>query len=78
VALGGVIAVAAIALFVGYIGLLVGIWRLGTRYGEWMFKVGALFLIFPFLNVAGTIFILIAARESGGKTPGAFSPRQLG
>jgi hypothetical protein len=43
-----------------------------------MFKVGAIFLLIPFLNLAGAIFILIAARESGGKTPGAFSPLQLG
>ncbi len=71
-------AIAAIVLFAGYIGLLVGIWRLGSRYSEWMFKVGAIFLLIPFLNVAGAVFVLIAARESGGKKPGAFAPLQLG
>ncbi|MGA7649177.1 MAG: DUF973 family protein [Thermoplasmata archaeon] len=77
-ALAGIVAIAAIVLLAGYIGLLIGIWRLGTRYGEWMFKVGAIFMIIPFLNVAGTIFILIAARESSGKTPRAFSPPKFG
>ncbi len=52
----------AIAAFVGYVGLLIGIWRLGSRFQDSRFKVGAVLLIFPLLNLVGAILILLAAR----------------
>lgn len=56
------LAVGGITVFVGYIGLLVGIWRLGTRYDEGLFKAAAILLILiPFV---GAILLLIAARSS--------------
>jgi hypothetical protein len=55
--IGGIIA------FVGYIGLLIGIWRLGTIYDDSKFQVGAVLLIIPLLNVVGAILIAIAAHE---------------
>ena len=60
----GVIAIVAL---VGYFGLLMGIWRLGTRYGESLFKAGAVLLIIPYLSVLGVILILVAARSSRAK-----------
>jgi hypothetical protein len=56
------LAVAVVAL-VGYIGMIIGIWRLGTRYDDTKFKVGAILLIFPVLNLVGAILILVAAHE---------------
>jgi len=73
-----VLVVTAIIALVGFIGLLIGIWRLGTRYNETMFKVGAILLIFPVLNVVGLILILMAARSAGGSLRGTTSPMPFG
>jgi uncharacterized protein DUF973 len=68
------LVIAALVYVVGYIGLLIGIWRLGTRYGESMFKVGAVLLIIPLLNVVGLILILVAAQSARGKIGAESSP----
>ncbi|MGI0054947.1 MAG: DUF973 family protein [Thermoplasmata archaeon] len=66
----GLLVVVAILALVGFIGVLLGIWRLGSRYGETMFKVGAIFLIFPILSFIGSILILLAARSARGRFGG--------
>jgi hypothetical protein len=58
------LAVFAILALVGFIGFLIGIWRLGTRYGESTFKVGAVLMIIPLLNIVGVILVLVAARSA--------------
>jgi len=73
-----VLGVAGIVAFVGFIGLLIGIWRLGTRYDETMFKVGAILLIFPVLNLVALILILLAARSARGHLHGTSSPAPFG
>lgn len=62
---GGVAAalIGALVLLVGFIGLLIGIWRLGTRFNDGVFKVSAILLIFPVLNLVGAILILVTARS---------------
>ncbi len=61
VAGAGLIAVGAILALVGIIGIWLGLWRLGTRYGTVLFKIGMVLSIFPYLNLIGTILIFIAA-----------------
>ena len=61
------LGIAAILALVGYIGLLIGIWRLGTRYNDSKFKAGAILIIIPFLNIVGLILILIAAHSAREK-----------
>jgi hypothetical protein len=73
--LGGaaLLLVAVIVLLIGYIGVLVAIWRLGDRFGDSLFKVGAVLLIIPFLSVVGEILVLVAASGARSKiqqTPG--------
>lgn len=60
----GVTIVLGIVALVGYIGLLIGLWRLGGRYAVTYFKVGAVLVIFPFLNIVGGILILLGARAA--------------
>ena len=55
---------AAIVAVIGYIGLLVGIWRLGTRFDDGLFKAGAVLMLFPLLNLVGSILVLLAARSA--------------
>ncbi len=70
------LGIGAIVALVGYIGVLIGLWRLGTRYNDSMFKVGAILLIFPFLNLVGAILILIGANAALRQAEGAttFAP----
>jgi hypothetical protein len=56
------LAIGAIVAVVGYIGVLVGIWRLGSRYERSLFKVGAILLLIPYLNLVGAILIWAGAR----------------
>lgn len=69
--------VFAVVAIVGYVGILVGIWRLGTRYDETTLKVGAILLIIPLLNFVGAILVLVGARAALGRLarpppPGGF------
>jgi Protein of unknown function (DUF973) len=62
----------AVLAVVGYIGLLVGIWRLGTRYENGLFKAGAILLLIPLLNFVGAVLVLVAAhtvREQFDRAP---------
>lgn len=70
---GGIalLLIGAIVAIVGFIGILIGIWRFGTRYDDVMFKIGAILLIFPFVNLAGAILILIGARSARRKVEGS-------
>jgi hypothetical protein len=69
VLLGGVALalIGALVALVGFIGMLLGIWRLGRRYEETLFKVGAILIIFPFLNFVGAILILLGTRSARRK-----------
>jgi hypothetical protein len=60
----GLLLITGILAVIGYIGLLVGIWRLGTRYDASGFKVGAILILIPLLNVVGAILILVSARSA--------------
>ncbi len=61
-ALGGVLTIVGV---VG--GLILGLWRVGERYGETTIKVGAVFTIIPLLNVVGAVLILMGARQARGR-----------
>ena len=61
IALGGILAL------VGYIGILVGIWRLGSRFHNALFKVGAILLIIPYLSVVGQILLLVGTTQEIGR-----------
>lgn len=74
----GLLVVAGIVAFIGFIGLLIGIWRLGTRYDDSLFKAGAILLIFPILNLIGTILILVAAHSAKGRLADSRVPTTFG
>jgi hypothetical protein len=70
------LVVGGLVALVGFIGVLIGIWRLGTRYSETTFKLGAVLSIIPYLNIAGAILILAGAHSVRGRLErtGAPSP----
>ncbi|HTW54986.1 MAG TPA: DUF973 family protein [Thermoplasmata archaeon] len=65
--LGGGIALlvlGAIVGLVGYIGVLIGLYRIGDAYRDSTIKVGTILLIFPFISVIGAILIWYRAGET--------------
>lgn len=71
----GILAVGAILALIGLIALWIGLWRLGTRYNESMFKIGMVLTIFPVLDIAGFILLILAGREVRARVPSAPSLR---
>jgi hypothetical protein len=54
--------IGGIITLIGFIGgLILGIWRLGSRYDETLFKVAAILFIIPLLDIISPILILIGA-----------------
>jgi Protein of unknown function (DUF973) len=66
---GGLLLLVAVAAIVGFVGVLLGIWRLGARYRDGRFKVGAILLIIPLVSIAGAVLIFLAARAAGRRVP---------
>jgi Protein of unknown function (DUF973) len=75
-AIGNIIIFAIVAVVGGLLaligligGLILGIWRVGSRYDEALFKIGAIFVIIPFLDVVAPVLILVAAYQAKGRLP---------
>jgi hypothetical protein len=69
-----VVVIVAIIAVIGYIGLLLGIWRLGSRYDSTALKVAAILLIIPLLNIVAAILILVSARSTRDEIARGGSP----
>jgi len=67
---GGVAAliVGVILGILGVIGLLLGIWRIGTRFDRDLFKAAAILLIIPYVSVVGYVLLLWAAHSTRERT----------
>jgi uncharacterized protein DUF973 len=77
--LTGILAVdlfALLLLLLGSLGLALGIWRLGTRYGDSRFKIGAVCVVIPFASFAGALLILVASRSVSHRIRGSV-PRKV-
>jgi hypothetical protein len=59
--------VGGILALVGYIGILLGIWRLGGRYDNSLFLIAAILLIFPYVAFVGDLLILIGVHQTLGR-----------
>lgn len=71
---GGLLVIgAAIALIIGEVGLLLGVWRFGTRYDEGLFKIAAVLYIIPFAAVLAPLLVYLGAgsveKKKGGPQP---------
>jgi hypothetical protein len=59
----GLVGVGAVLYLVGWIAVLLGLWRLGVRYNDSLFKIGMVLYIFPLLDIVGLILIILASRN---------------
>ncbi len=81
------LGLGALLLLIGTVGVLIGVWRLGERYQRSGFKVAAILFIFPFVNIVGSILILVETTNllgqgrpgpsSGGLPPSPSGPPPL-
>jgi hypothetical protein len=69
------VVVGAILALIGVIGgVLIGLWRVGTRYNQDTMHVAVILSIFPFLQIIGWILILVGVRNAmraSARPPGA-------
>ncbi|HEV2166151.1 MAG TPA: DUF973 family protein [Thermoplasmata archaeon] len=75
VALAGIGAILAL---IGVIGLVLGNWRSGTRYGESTLKIGAILTILPFVSIVGYILLLVGYSKAGTKLRSGWAPPRMG
>lgn len=60
--------VGGILALIGLIGgVILGLWRVGSRYNDTVIKVGAIFVIIPLLNIVAPILILVGAYQARGR-----------
>jgi len=61
----GLVLLGGLLSLIGYIGgLILGLWRVGSRYNQTTLKVGAIFQIIPLLNIVAPILIILGANEA--------------
>jgi len=61
----GLLAIGGILGLIGFIGgLILGLWRVGTRYNQTTIKVGAILQIIPYVSIIGAILIILGANEA--------------
>jgi len=63
--------VGGILVLIGVIGgVILGLWRVGSRYNETVIKVGAIFVIIPLLDIVAPILIIVGAYQARGRLTG--------
>ncbi len=62
--IGGLLAIIGV---IG--GLVLGLWRVGSRYNQTIIKIGAIFEIIPALNIVAPILIVLGAMEAKNSLP---------
>lgn len=66
-------AVSGISGIIGIIGIIggaiLGLWRIGSRYGENTIKAASILFIIPLANIAAPILLLLGVRSARRKLP---------
>ena len=70
------LAIGGILGLIGYIGVLIGLYRIGDAYRDSTIKVGTILLIIPYVSLAGAILIgyrvgKLLDRQGGPVAPGS-------
>lgn len=66
-ALSGIAGLAAAVGMIG--GAILGVWRMGSRYKESLFKIGAIFFVIPFLDIVAPILLILGVNSATKKMP---------
>jgi len=56
----------ALLAFIGWIGLLIGVYRIGKRYDSTVTKVGAILYIIPAINIIAPILVFVGIHSIVG------------
>ncbi|HZW57081.1 MAG TPA: DUF973 family protein [Nitrososphaerales archaeon] len=67
---GGVLfVVAGIALLIGVIGMIIGLWRTGERYDNTLIKVGGILYIIPVVDIVAPILVYLGISDVQKRMP---------
>ncbi len=56
------IILGAIFIILGYIGIILGLWKIGTRFNDALMQVGSILFIIPYVSIIGGILVYVSAR----------------
>lgn len=48
-------------------GQILGLWRVGAKYGETLLKLGAIFVVIPLLNIVAPVLVIVGAYQARGR-----------
>jgi hypothetical protein len=61
--------IGIICFIIGAIGVILGLWRAGSRYSEDMIKIGGILYIIPVVDIAAPILVYIGVNSALNKLP---------
>jgi hypothetical protein len=60
-----ILGIGGLLVLVGFVGgQILGLWRVGSRYDQVIIKLGAIFVVVPYLNVAAPVLVLVGAYQA--------------
>ena len=71
---GALAAFGAILALIGVIGLILGNYRAGNRYGQSTLKIGAILTILPYVSIVGYVLLLVGYMQAGKKLQSGWAP----
>ncbi len=57
-----VVMVGAILSVLGYIGIIIGLFRIATKFNDMLMEIGVILFIIPFASIIGAILIFVTAK----------------
>jgi Protein of unknown function (DUF973)/zinc-ribbon domain len=65
------LVIGGICFLLGAIGIILGLWRVGNRYGNDLIKIGGILYIIPVVDIVAPILVYIGIGEAEKKLPPA-------
>jgi hypothetical protein len=60
-----VVGIGGLLILVGFVGgQILGLWRAGSRYDQIVIKLGAIFAVAPYLNIAAPVLVLVGSYQA--------------
>lgn len=51
-----------ILIIIGYIGIFLGLWKIGMKFNDLLMQVGAILFIIPYITVIGAILVYVSVK----------------
>jgi Protein of unknown function (DUF973) len=71
----GITTAGGVLVFIGWVGAVLGLWRLGARYHRDAIKIAAFIYIIPYVNIAAGIMLVVTLKNLKNSSDGLSSGR---